>query len=392
LSILTQREANARKVIGMSSSGTLSEAPVPVASRAGIERLKIACFSAGVAVSVEVLEALGGSDALTVHEYATTGGVTLRVAGLYINAPFDTPESANSPVALIQIDGNFTLTFEGQRFPIERVVPLPGYLNSRLSTGRLAGDVVMSHGDRIRLSPIKGCVYDCAFCDLGALRYERRQLPELIEALDIAMRDPFLPPRHVLISGGSPGPSHVEWFNELCAGIVQYSSLPVDIMFSPQYLGADTIDQLVDAGINSVSINIELFDEDAAQQHLSRKRDGVAPYFEETVRRAVELMPEPGRVRSLIIPGLESESSTIAGIDYLASLGVHPVISPFRPAQDTRLVHHAAADAGLLRRVLDAARKIAVDNDVALGPACEYCQHNTLTFPWDTHGISEFHR
>src|SRR5665213_2667872 len=72
----------------------------------------------------------------------------------------------------------------GTTFASTKYSPLPGYLDAVLSTGRSARDLVMSHGDRVRLSPIKGCVYDCGFCDLGELRYERRDFAELREALD----------------------------------------------------------------------------------------------------------------------------------------------------------------------------------------------------------------
>lgn len=376
----------------MGLTGTEPGAIVASERRRALERLKTLCFSDGVAVSDEMLAALGGADALTIHEYATTGGIAMSVSGVAINAPFDSPQSRWSPVALVRETDGFALRIEAETYPIDRILPLPGYLDVPLSSGRLARDIVMSHGDRIRLSPIKGCVYDCAFCDLGELRYERREFSELAEALDLAMLDSNLPPRHVLISGGSPGPAHVAWFNQLCADLIRYSPLPTDVMLSPQDIGAETVDILVDAGVNSLSINIELFDEAAAMQHLGKKRRMAWSFFEETARRAVELLPEPGRVRSLIIPGLEPEGTTIAGIDYLASLGVAPIISPFRPAVGTKLVGHPAADAALLGRVLEAAREAANRHGVQLGPACEQCQHNTLTFPWDTIGLSEFHR
>jgi pyruvate-formate lyase-activating enzyme len=358
--------------------------------RQAVERLKIACLTQGVAVGPAVMASMGGPAALTVHEYATTGGIALRAAGVYINAPFDDPQCPSSPVSMVQTGEDYALEYGDLSFAVETVLPLPGYLQRRLSTGRLASDVVMSHCDRIRLSPIKGCAYNCAFCDLGEMRYERREQSELEEALDLALADTALPARHVLISGGSPGPRHAEWFNNLCARLIAYSPLPVDVMFSPQHLAEKTIDVMADAGVNSVSINLELFSENGAQAHLPQKRRHSYEFFEPTIVRAVERLGRSGRVRSLIIPGLESEAETIAGIEFLAGLGVHPVLSPFRPARGTRLAAEPPVAAESLVRILDAGREIVARHGVALGPGCVPCQHNTLTFPWDGTGVNEF--
>jgi hypothetical protein len=36
--------------------------------------------------------------------------------------------------------------------------------------------------------------------------------------------------------------------------------------------------------------------------------------------------------------------------------------------------------------LLARARTVVARHDVALGPRCVPCQHNTLTFPWDVNG------
>ena len=85
----------------------------------------------------------------------------------------------------------------------------------------------------------------------------------------------------------------------------------------------------------------------------------------------------------LILVGLEPAEHTLAGVEHLAAMGVDPVLSPFRPARGTRLADAEPPPVSLLADVLEEARQIAVRHDVALGPRCGPCQHNTLTFPWD---------
>ncbi len=211
------------------------------------------------------------------------------------------------------------------------------------------------------------------------------QVDDLLAALEIARTDPALTVRHALISGGSPGRAHVDWYNDLCSQIIRSTELPVDVMFSPQHLGPATVDALVDAGVHGLSINMELYDSSSSELHIRTKHRFARPHFEATVKRAVELLGRGGRVRSLLIPGLEPEDQTLAGVEYLASLGVDPVLSPFRPAEDIRLRDQPAASAASLRRLVDNAREIVQRHGVALGPSCEACQHNTACLPWDSH-------
>ena len=70
---------------------------------------------------------------LTLHEYATTGGVTLRLGDIYINAPFDDWYCDGSQAMLdADADGSLFAYFEGELLPCE-ALPLPGYLD-RLTT------------------------------------------------------------------------------------------------------------------------------------------------------------------------------------------------------------------------------------------------------------------
>lgn len=55
------------------------------------ERLKLHCFERGIAITraAETSLSHGGSQPISLHEYATTGGVTLKIGDVYINAPID---------------------------------------------------------------------------------------------------------------------------------------------------------------------------------------------------------------------------------------------------------------------------------------------------------------
>lgn len=351
-----------------------------------LERVKISCLSTGLRLSADAARVLS-SDAsipLSLHEYPTTGGVTLELdEGVFVNAPFDESFCDEARVTLEVTDGRLALEFDGDTVPVRRFVPLPGYLDATDAHGRAVTDVAMSHVDRVRLSPFVGCAYDCSFCDLAAMTYVGRPLDQLLAALGVAQADDRLPVRHVLISGGSPRRAHYARFEEICASVIAAAGMPVDIMMSPMVDGTGFVDRMVAAGVESFAINIELHGDDTARSFLGAKYRSTRPHFEAFVARSVELLGTTGRVRSLIIPGLEPVTDTLAGVEYLAGLGCHPVLSPFRPAESTALAGVAPPSEEELTLVLLEARAITQAHGIALGPTCVACQHNTLSFPWD---------
>jgi len=354
-----------------------------------IEAVKTSCLARGIRLTAQAERqlSLGGTAPLTVHEYATTGGVTFVLPGnVYVNAPFDdwyVNDVAEVSLDLTDGDGQYVVRYQDAAVPVDRVLPLPGYLDRVDDAGRHVTDVCMSHADRIRLSPIDGCAYDCSFCDIPATRYTRHPVEQLLAALDVAMADTALPPRHVLISGGSPGRRDYHYFEEICEKVIADCPLPVDIMMAAIPGDPGFVDRMIDAGIHGFSLNIELFSSDASSLYIRGKHRHARPGFEPFVERAVSRLGSSGRVRSLILVGLEPPEETLAGVEYLASLGADPVLSPFRPAQNTKLERHEPIATELLTSVLREARGIVARHGVALGPRCLPCQHNTLTFPVD---------
>src|SRR5262249_22894405 len=97
----------------------------------------------------------------------------------------------------------------------------------------------------------------------------------------------------------------------------------------------------------------------------------------------------PGRIRSLLMVGLESMEATLAGVEFLALRGCQPVLSPFRPAPGTRLEKMPPPRTEFLVEVYLRAREIGDRRGVNLGPDCLPCQHNTLTFPDDANSTRQ---
>jgi hypothetical protein len=324
----------------------------------------------------------GGRIPLSVHDYTTTGGVTLILDNsVYINAPFD-DSFCQEPEATLFFDSSngYFVSFRGKEIPA-RILALPGYLHATDSQGRPVTYTVFSHADRVRVSPIYGCTMSCKFCDIPGNKYVRRPLEQLLEGLNIAMTDSTLPVYHILITGGSPSPRDFEYFDRVCAGIIGSVHLPVDLMMPPRPKDFGFVDRLADMGIRGFSINLEVFGEEASKKITPEKHRIGLGAFAKTIERAVQRTGGADRVRSLVVVGLESEEKTLDAVHFLARLGCDPVLSPFRPTRGTALSGYPVPSYEFLERVYLESVDIVERYGVKLGPRCIPCQHNTLTFP-----------
>jgi hypothetical protein len=345
-----------------------------------LRRLKLEILEKGIAVEPAALAMLtaGGERALVEHDYVTTGGLTLVLDDdIYVNAPVDYA-FCDQPAGVLRLDGDgFALSANAQSHTVS-VLPLPAYLSPR----ERAPHGIMTHADRVRISPIDGCACRCRFCDWQLIDYATVPLEGLMTGLRTALDDPELPPRHVLVSGGTPRAADRTFMDEVYLAAIRTCDLPVDVMLMPRQ-GTGLVDQLIDAGVTGFSVNLEIYSRTLAARLCPQKEavelEGYAKFIEHAVGRTGGR--GSGRVRSLLLLGLEPLESTLDGVRFLAELGCDPVLSPFRPAQGTVLANEPPPSAAFMEEAYLAAREIATAHGVELGPRCIPCQHNTITFP-----------
>jgi hypothetical protein len=366
--------------------------------------LKFRLLADGARVSVGAtsawMERFGGP--LTLAEYATTNGISLVLPGaLYVNAPI----SADAGPELRHDGETFFLVADGREVPVG-VIPVPAF-HERQQTDVFDGarhpytDYGVTHTDRVRVSPIGGCAWKCHFCDLPyEFSYHKKHEQNLLEVIRAAKDDPLAPARHVLISGGTPrapvaargrrpATDDQAWIDGVYAHIAEQSPLPVDVMMAPRR-HLDYPAWLRGAGVNMVSINLEVSDPDRARKIAPVKsklgRDHTMAYIE----RAVEAF-EVGFVQSLVVFGeaIEPIQSTLRGVEDLVRRGCIPVLSAFRPHHLTPLRDEPAASFAEMVEVYTATLEICdrVDNGVRPGPRCIACHHNTVTL----HDASDFY-
>lgn len=368
-------------------------APLPLAEDEAM-RLKIGLMTTGLLVDPETKERLVGADGLmSPADYPSTSGAILQLGGdgTYVNAPLEeyNPDIVVNPTHKLQVEDDKTIWVVNREKDDARYQvgfsPVAQYHTQRLPRDdtKLANWYVVTHGDRARISPIKGCALECTFCDIPyeGIAYGTKQIEDIIDAMDLAYNDPVQPAQHILISGGTPRRRDYQYEQDIYAEVADRYPADVDVMMVPMP-GLLDFPALRDNGIHGVSLNVELYNRDRpeAAAYIKNKVKLSLSRYLTAVEEAKESFPEPGRVRSLLMVGLEPMEDTLAGVRALAERGCDPVLSPFRPDTKTPLANMAPPDTDFLYEVWQRSRDIVAGfGGIALGPLCIPDSHNSLS-------------
>lgn len=350
------------------------------------ELLKIELMTSGISVSESARREIEGRGKwpLTLADYASTSGITLELAGkIYVNAPISdyNYNFVNSTAQrLYFLDDEFFISSNGREF-FARPIPVPTYFDKKNERGEKITSFGITHTDRVRISPIEGCVNSCAFCDLHNLDYRTKPAERLIEAIRIALRDEVLPAKHIMASGGSPRAEDFDYLNSVYSSVASaFPRISFDVMMTP-LPGLLDAERLRNMGVNGLAINLELYNENISREIMKGKYNISRKSYLDFIARAVEVFGE-GKIRSLLMVGLEPIEDTLRGVEALAERGCDPVLSPFRPSPVTVLRDRLPPKAEVLVETYERARDIVEKYPrVKLGPRCIPCMHNTLTFP-----------
>lgn len=325
-------------------------------------------------------------------DYATTGGIVLKIGTqFYVNVPV---RFEHTPFSVEAEENHFFLKMDSSVLPIDvKYIPVPKYAldNVLLEDGTPVRDMVMTHADRIRISPVHGCGFHCQFCTCNTQRYMNIPIEKLDAAFQVALNDAYNKPRHTLISGGTPEKTEESYayINQVYRFFpLKYSHMEFDVMLSPRGLYSDknSVEDYrdflkylrYDCNVETMSINLELYNEYYRKKYVPEKYEiGKDNYFS-FIREAVRIFGD-NKIRSSLIVGLEEKVDTLQAVQKLTDIGCIPVLSAFVPAVETFMARYPAPSTDFLLDVVNEAHKLAVQANMQLGPICKPCSHNSLT-------------
>ena len=195
-------------------------------------------------------------------------------------------------------------------------------------------------------------------------------------------RRPLLPVKHVLIGGGTPNVDDMgaRLAADLCEAIKKRFDLSCYVMICAPSKN-EHIDILWQVGADEIGMNIEFYSDDAWNQYIPGKTKFIGKKrYLEALEYAVSRFG-PINVRSILVAGLEAPEHTLKGAEKLASMGVMPILSPFRPLDGTESASVKGFDSRTYFDMYLEAYASSMHYGIPVGPTCIPCQNNTLALP-----------
>lgn len=368
-------------------------------------RLKVALLVQGAVITDRAKQAMGSireatNNAVDIYLPVPFGGEQKH---LIINVPVDIKLVQFSPFRIDYENGEYILLYYGEKRSTIYLYPRDPIAVNADGTPRMTvadpargkpsipySEVAFLSTDRLRVHLTNRCIFKthdkitgeylgCKFCNIEACTGEI-SLDNVREVVtEYWSRASEINLTHFLV-GGQTAPEADEnlvKIVEIIRDIAPFA--PIYAMLIP-YKNS-TIEKLYEAGMDQLSCNIEVVDDNIARKIMPGKRKKSFEDYLKTLIFATTLMGYRGNVRSMLIVGLEPRESLMRGIRRLAQNGIQPILSIFRPMPDTPLEGQNAPPMRELVEIFLEAQEICEGADLYLGPDCINCQNNTLALP-----------
>lgn len=354
----------------------------PKALSRDMERLKLMLLAHGVRMSEIARAALTAEGGFNHEEFEA---LDLVLNGkICVCAPYATGQSQFSPFCVEKLaEHKFGLSYYGVQIAWVQVRSSDALGETRTKHGIPYHDITYLGNDRLRVYQRFGCFFKehgvgCQFCDIPEY-CPQLLLEDIFEAVDAYQSHPQV--RHYLIGGGSYAPEDsFETAIQIARHIRDTTGKPIYLMSLPPKR-AETLYVLKASGVTEVAFNLELFDRNLSRHYMPGKGTIPLSDYVRALQTAVELWGKTGAVRTIFVVGLEPAASLLQGIDYVARLGVSPILSLFHPSEEMPLHWFLPPSDEEIWSIYQQAKAICRRYGVELGPSCPYCQDNTMSFP-----------
>ena len=318
---------------------------------------------------------------------AVFSAVDITIYGsLHINCPRKLKFNDFTPWIIdVNNKGILTLFYYGNEISDVTLDLEDLYSNNLIQSNVKFSDVCFWATDRLRIRHNLSCCMKnqglgCKFCEVPASS-QRISIEDILYVVDFYLEkaNTF---RHFLIGGGSE-PREIEYKNilKIVKHIREKSTKDIYVMSLPPK-DIRILKMYYEAGVTEIGFNIEIFDQNIATYYMPGKGEFSRQEYFMVLKEAVKYWGNTGKVRSLLIIGLESEESLLQGIRELCQIGVMPILSVFRPIPGTETENIVPPSNHFLQNIYEKATMICEEFSLHLGPECSFCQNNTLSLPF----------
>jgi hypothetical protein len=184
----------------------------------------------------------------------------------------------------------------------------------------------------------RGCMYwgesQCKFCVVGYIDTEAKKDPyEVAEVVAAGVEEGAIKTHVALTVGVLPEDGGLKLLGEATDTIKEAVDIPVSVNAEPPR-DLEHIKWLSNA--DSVYFNLEVYDEKRRREILPGKSEFSVEHYDRVFSECLDYFDE-NQVASVLLAGLENDSSYLEGIEHLATKGVMPVPVPFYPTFHSKL-------------------------------------------------------
>ncbi|MBI5375526.1 MAG: hypothetical protein HZA77_08830 [Candidatus Schekmanbacteria bacterium] len=276
------------------------------------------------------------------------------IANLAVRESF----ASNSPYTFFERDGKGYIAGKGFEIQAEPIKS-PEWTEIEISAGKKVVHIMQQHSTHILGTALSNfCTYKiegkgCKFCALDAGHNYVFKKPEEIREVLTALKEKGILGKDILeinINSGVMENEEVsaESYLEAIKTMKEVSNLPVYAQLCP--VDGKMIERLHDAGLDSISFNIEIYDETIRKEICPGKGEIPVSRYLESLSMASSIFGK-NQTSSWLIVGLESPESSIKGMEEIAKAGAIPHLTVFRPLEGTELAKIAPPDPQKIIRI-----------------------------------------
>ncbi len=319
----------------------------------------------------------------TLFQKGVYNSVDIYITNQFIvNAPISIPFHSISPFKIGSSQTGLALYYGKEFISNIQIDEQKEYCSHYTQKGVNFQHISFIATDRLRIHHSPSCLFQthkrgCRFCDVpGTGVYF--DIDDIKEVIDWHLENANF--RHILIGGASGNyPEEYTKILEIVKYIRNKSNKSIYIMTLPP-TDKTVLEQYHTYGVDEIAFNIEIYNRKLAKKIMPGKGAISLLTYQEALLHGVELWGKTGKVRSILVYGLENDASFFEGIEWLASNGIQPIISPFRALNGTVYENTVPPNTQKIIDIYHKSSDICQKYNLNLGPDCIYCQNNTLSF------------
>lgn len=217
-------------------------------------------------------------------------------------------------------------------------------------------EIVAHCPDQVYITISERCIYNCQFCSVPKSQGRIKTREEILAIVEKARNNGKLNVI-ALTSGIATSPDdEIDSVVEIVRALVPYG-VPIGVAVHP---GTDSSRKLKDAGVTEVKYSVETMDPEIFDRVCRGRKGHTLDFILESLREAVEIFGK-NNVTSNIIIGLgETDECVRRGVEYLAQMGVIPVLRPISisPLRKEELKDAVRPDPERLLKLVEMTRQV----------------------------------